>query len=116
MDDLFQGYMVLDVLGEFLEDDTLINHNKQPAMAPQPERNTQRFDHPEPTSRSELDQHGQKYALARFWWLDTHTNSFLAPNDNVGATTGSRQRRVHTKSRLGCLGCKKRKIKVFVSS
>lgn len=62
MDDLLQGYIVLDALGDFLEDHVLINHNKQPAMAPQPERHTQRFDHVSPTPRSELDQHGQEYA------------------------------------------------------
>lgn len=41
MDDLFEGYMVVDGIGDFLEDNTLINHTKHPAIAPRPEQNAQ---------------------------------------------------------------------------
>jgi hypothetical protein len=35
MDDLFDGYMVLDGIGDFLEDSTLANDPKAPDVVPQ---------------------------------------------------------------------------------
>ncbi|USP81252.1 hypothetical protein yc1106_08526 [Curvularia clavata] len=60
MDDLFQGYIVLDALGDFLEDDALISHNKQPRMAPRPEQHARNFNHVSLTPQSELGQHDQE--------------------------------------------------------
>lgn len=62
MDDLFQGYMVLDALGDFLYDDTLISRNKQSAMAPQLEQHVHRFNCVSLMAPSDPEQHGQQYA------------------------------------------------------
>lgn len=35
MDDLFEGYMVLDAIGDFLDDHSLTDRTKQPVTTPQ---------------------------------------------------------------------------------
>ena len=77
MDDLFDGYMVLDGIGDFLE-------SSVPAS------------HPKVQELREL----------------ISSSTTVSSGDTV-APGGLRQRRGHTKSRLGCIPCKRRKIKVL---
>jgi hypothetical protein len=112
MDDLLQGYIVFDAVGDFLNDCPPVDRPKQPAMTPQSKRCAQRLNPVPPMSG--LDQNGQGYASPLdFGSHNTHSNRAVVSNGRVEASKGVRQRRGHTKSRLGCIACKKRKIKVF---
>ncbi|EUC42188.1 hypothetical protein COCMIDRAFT_104220 [Bipolaris oryzae ATCC 44560] len=87
MDDLLEGYMVLDAIGDFLEDRSLTHRTKHPATTPQSQPGAQASTG-SLTPISDPDQ-----------------------NSQGEAPKGARKRRGHNKSRLGCIACKKRKIK-----
>ena len=87
MDDLFEGYMALGPIGDFLEESPLPSYIKQPQVSP---RTGEHSSSPEAVSQS----------------------LSIAASGGPATLGALRQRRGHTKSRLGCLLCKKRKIKV----
>lgn len=62
MDDLLEGYMVLDGIADFLDDRSLTDRTKQLATTPQSQPGAQTSTGPL-TPISDPDQHSQKYAL-----------------------------------------------------
>ena len=88
MDDLFEGYIALGPIGDFLEESPPSSYSSRFQIAPRAE---------EHVSSSE----GYTKPLG-----------VTASSSDHAALGALRQRRGHTKSRLGCLLCKKRKIKV----
>ncbi|KAL6153189.1 hypothetical protein ACJQWK_11624 [Exserohilum turcicum] len=98
MDDLFEGYMVLDAVADFLAHSPLADRTKQPAIAPRPEHHVHDSNHASPSPSP----------------VSAPTLRSPDPSVSSGYTAASaalRQRRGHTKSRLGCIGCKRRKVK-----
>ncbi|CAA9960149.1 Zn-clus multi-domain protein [Pyrenophora teres f. maculata] len=87
MDDLFEGYMALGPIGDFLQESPPFSSTKQPP------KESRTGEHVSLEEQTQL--------------LDVTASSGGDPT-TLGAL---RQRRGHTKSRLGCLACKKRKIK-----
>ncbi|KNG50166.1 hypothetical protein TW65_03085 [Stemphylium lycopersici] len=61
MDDLFEGYMVVDGIGDFLDDPTLINQTKHPAIAPRPEQHAQQPKETLQPSTSDVNERNQVY-------------------------------------------------------
>ncbi|KAI1565860.1 hypothetical protein PtrEW7m1_009751, partial [Pyrenophora tritici-repentis] len=86
MDDLFEGYMALGPIGDFLEESP-------------PFRSTRKSPK---VSRAEEHVSSEE---------QTQPQSVTASSGDPTTLSALRQRRGHTKSRLGCLTCKKRKIK-----
>jgi hypothetical protein len=98
MDDIFEGYLVVDEVAGFLGNDAPISHINQSEGVPP----TRQQGHPltavTRASKPSTNDQGQ---------------SRLTPSGgDIAVQAGLRQRRGHTKSRLGCIICKKRKIKV----
>jgi hypothetical protein len=98
MDDIFEGYLVVDEVASFLGNDALISDTNQPRLVP-------------PTRQQEYPLPAVPRALRPS--INDQDQSRLTPTGgDITAQATLRQRRGHTKSRLGCIVCKKRKIKV----
>lgn len=71
MDDLFEGYMVLDAVADFLAHSPLADRTKQPAIAPRPEHHVHDSNHasPSPSPVSAPTLRSPEYALlfVAFW-------------------------------------------------
>ncbi|KAH6841911.1 hypothetical protein B0T12DRAFT_361726 [Alternaria alternata] len=96
MDDLFDGYMVLDGIGDFLESSVPASHPKA-LVVPHTEQHTETSKQAIRPKKDSLDS--------------SDPRSTTASSGDTVAPGGLRQRRGHTKSRLGCIPCKRRKIK-----
>ena len=89
MEDLFEGYIALGPIGDFLEESPPSSYS----------------------NRFSIVTHAEEHASSS---SGGHTKPLgvTASSSDHGVLGTLRQRRGHTKSRLGCLLCKKRKIKV----
>ncbi|KAG9185331.1 hypothetical protein G6011_07875 [Alternaria panax] len=96
MDDLFDGYMVLDGIGDFLEASVPANDPIVP-IVPQTKQDAQPSKQAIRPQKDSLNDPGPCTTVS---------------SGDTAAQGGLRQRRGHTKSRLGCIPCKRRKIKV----
>jgi hypothetical protein len=111
MDDLFEGYMDMDALADFLLDNPPTN--KRPEVVPHSQKSMRPSDDSTRSSISCTNGHSQWYAtsgtIVRLVLMDI---SNAVARSDTAAPGSSRQRRGHTKSRLGCIACKRRKVKV----
>lgn len=99
-DDVFEGWLSVPSM------ETLFAHPVQSTP------NDASTDDPEPS----FERPERAMSVHRASQAPTYTSvpgDTQASNDYVFMDPNNRKRRGHTKSRLGCLGCKKRKIKVF---
>ncbi|KAF1940659.1 hypothetical protein EJ02DRAFT_504003 [Clathrospora elynae] len=97
MDDIFDGWLAMPSVAAFLVDDASMRGSKQPGLA----AHTEQY-HPSPSQDTQPPTSN----------LNGHDPLLTVSGDStVAPPRDSRQRRGHTKSRLGCITCKKRKIK-----
>ena len=119
-ENLFDGWLAVPSIAGFLADEPPTGPSCQP-----PKQTKGSKSHGDTTNEAarmsnlgvEEDTSQSYEATHSHSHSNNHHHSITSPRENALTTNReARQRRGHTKSRLGCITCKKRKIKVSVFS
>jgi hypothetical protein len=114
MDDLFDGWLSVPAVAGFLLNGLPLDGDEHSESAARTVRDkkapTERSQSSSPQDINERDQ-SLEAAVPQIS-LDARDDLVTPIGETPSTAHATRQRRGHTKSRLGCIACKKRKVKV----
>lgn len=112
-EDLFDGWLSMPAMADFLTDQTLASGSTLPIRVAE-EQSHERTAGPAPLPAPDVAETDLlDEVINHSGSLDASVSTLSSPGATPASSIRSgRQRRGHTKSRLGCIDCKKRKVKV----